>query len=351
MHLSYILGLYLFSNIFLLREVCAENNTTFNSESCENSDVSHVPASFSLHNSIEVDLLGFGTACLQENTYKSVKLAINSGYRHFDSAQAYEWYREWDIGEAIYDSIHETQSLTRKDFFIVTKVHPRDYNEEKLLTSFELSLKNLKTDYVDLILLHCLGEWPAHASPFGIACPESSASWLDAWDVLEKLYAEGLVKAIGVSNANIGELQQLWEHAKIKPHAIQNWFDPFHQDIGVRSWCAQKNILYTGYSTFGTQWLDMSIGVPENPVFSSTLLNQIALAHRVAVSQVVLSWAFQKGIAVLPCSKNEKHIVTNAEFTKTTTDTNEFEVFLSQNEMTDIDLLDGTLVALVNTTS
>jgi len=295
---------------------------------------------YTLHNSLEMEKLGFGTAGLGENTYRCVRQAIAAGFRHFDSAQADEWYQEAQVGSAINDEILEG-TLTRGDLFVVTKVHPRNFRKEKLLNAFETSLKNLRSEYVDLILLHYAGCWPDGTGP-GF-CPENSGSWFVAWDALEELYQQGKVKAIGVSNFEVDQLDQLWDYSKTKPHVVQNWFDPFHQDEETRRWCSNHNVLYTGYSTFGSQWVYINPDIRSNPVFGNPVLRKIAKAHGKTINQVVLSWALQKGVAVIPSSSNERHIQSNAALFHGNVNTNQLSVFLSEEEIFEITSLDGQL--------
>mmetsp|Transcript_19296 Transcript_19296/g.24884 ORF Transcript_19296/g.24884 Transcript_19296/m.24884 type:complete len:342 (-) Transcript_19296:98-1123(-) len=332
--------------LLVLLSICeALTDSCTSDESC-----SGKPVSFVLHNGEEIELLGFGTAGLGESTYSSMRGAIAAGFRHFDSAQADEWYREADVGAAISDAMKEDPNLQRKNFSIVTKVHPRDFRPEKLLLAFEKSLANLQTQYVDLLLLHFPSCWPDGSGPGN--CPPNSGTWEDVWGVLEELYHQNKVKALGASNFDVDLLDLLWSKAKVKPHVVQNWFDPFHQDKAVRAWCDHHSVLYSGYSTFGSQWFYMG-RVDQNPVFSSPVINEIAETHQVSLTETVLSWALQLGVSVLPRSSKLSHIQSNAylfpdeqqqqQQEENSSHPTLYRTFLTEQDMMAFDNLDGTL--------
>jgi len=162
-----------------------------------------------------VPRLGFGTAGLGASTYDSVRYALTKGFRLIDTAAATEWYREDEVGRSIASLKDE---IPREQIFLVTKIHPRDHGFQKTLDATAKSLKNLGTDYIDLLLLH-------YPECFGDLCEEDSerGTYLDAWRALELLYTEGKVKAIGVSNFEAPLLSSLLAEAKIAPHSVQNW--------------------------------------------------------------------------------------------------------------------------------
>jgi alcohol dehydrogenase (NADP+) len=164
---------------------------------------------------------------------------------------------------------------------------------------------------------------------------------------LEEAHADGAVRAIGVSNFDTHQLQELLMMTDTKPGLLQNWMDPFHQDNGVRALCREHGITYMAYSTFGTQWTHKR---GENPVFSSVTLQAIAAAHSSAgdaktVSDVVISWAVQEGVVVLPRSTQEAHIAANAGMLPSAGHS-QYATFLSDDDMTTIRALDGSIGSL-----
>ncbi len=147
-----------------------------------------------LSNNIEVPQLGFGVFQIApENTKEIVTEAIKVGYRHFDTAQAY--YNEQQVGEAIAES-----GINREEFFITTKVWHSHHGYEQTKKACEESLKKLKTDYIDLYLIH-----------------QNIGDVFSTWKALEELYDEGKVKAIGVCNFTPSRFVNLSIHSNIKP--------------------------------------------------------------------------------------------------------------------------------------
>ena len=141
---------------------------------------------------------------------------------------------------------------------------------------------------------------------------EEKYTWRHAWPVLESLKGPdtGQVHAIGVSNFDASQLQELLSLTNHKVSVVQNWMDPFHQDYEVRQICKDNNIVYMGYSSFGTQW---EWKLQHNPVFTNPLLQSIAHKYEITIAEVVLSWVIQEGAIVIPRASSEEHIVGNAK--------------------------------------
>eukprot|EP01126_Amoeba_proteus_P004944 TRINITY_DN11631_c0_g1_i2.p1 TRINITY_DN11631_c0_g1~~TRINITY_DN11631_c0_g1_i2.p1 ORF type:complete len:150 (-),score=22.69 TRINITY_DN11631_c0_g1_i2:110-559(-) len=130
------------------------------------------------------------------------------------------WYKtEKIIGDLISDP---ENTIPRKDLFFITKLHPQDHGIKNSENSLKKSLKNLKTDYVDLFLIHYMECW-------GSLCSRSpEGTWKESWKIMEKYYHAGVIRAIGVSNFHLPQLAELLEISTVKPHVIQDWHDPFH---------------------------------------------------------------------------------------------------------------------------
>ena len=170
-----------------------------------------------LSNGVEMPSVGFG--CAGYVRRDELVHALDAGYRLFDTAQAHEWYLEEEVGEAI-----RLRAFDRQKLFITSKLHPRDHGEQATLDAFPTSLKRLNTTYLDAFLLHyprCFGNLCGPTPPQG--------SWKDSWRALEKLYADGKVRALGVSNFWPNELEELIAHAQVKPHLVQSHMDPLQQ--------------------------------------------------------------------------------------------------------------------------
>lgn len=273
-----------------------------------------------LSNGIKMPLVGYG--CAGRLGRAPLLQAIQAGYRLFDTSQATEWYLEEELGAAL-----NMSGIDRKEFFLTTKLHPRDLGEARTLEVFPNSLKHLGTSYIDAFLLHypkCFGTLCGGTTPQG--------TWRDSWRALEALYDKGQVRAIGVSNFDPNELSELIKVARIGPHLVQSWMDPLQQARALRKVCEQHGVLFQAYSTLGTQWAGQ--GVKINPVLRHPLLGQIGKAHEQRhPAQVALRWALQHGVAVIPRSSKRKNMVANLAL---------FDFALGDGEMAQVDALDGT---------
>ncbi len=242
-----------------------------------------------LSNGVDMPAVGFGTAGLGRGTAEVVEFALYWGFRHLDSAQAAEWYDETSVGHAV-----QLGRMPRQSLFLTSKLHPRDYAAQG--NPVRKSMDAFGTDYVDLFLLHQA---------------DAKGMWRQAWRRLEAAYDAGHTRAIGVSNFQMQELEQLWKMARIKPHVVQNWMDPLHPDTVVRKWCqrADIGIAYVAFSSLGTQW---NQGGGKNPVLQHPVLLRIATRARRSVAAVVLSWARALGVGVIPRSSHPEHTIDNA---------------------------------------
>ncbi|MBE6487430.1 MAG: aldo/keto reductase [Methanosphaera stadtmanae] len=232
-----------------------------------------------LSNNIEVPQLGFGVFQIApENTKEIVTEAIKVGYRHFDTAQAY--YNEQQVGEAIAES-----GINREEFFITTKVWHSHHGYEQTKKACEESLKKLKTDYIDLYLIH-----------------QNIGDVFSTWKALEELYDEGKVKAIGVCNFTPSRFVNLSIHSNIKPMVNQIEINPFYQQQTLEDF-------YKGYDTVIESWGPLAEG--KNNIFSNPILKEIAQQYDKTVAQVILRWIIQRGIIVFPKSVNKDRMNEN----------------------------------------
>lgn len=246
-------------------------------------------------------VMGFGTATLMENTTEAVKTALEVGYRLIDTAQGYP-DSEPQVAKAISES-----GIPRAEIFIMTKLHPRFLGYETTLEAIEMSLKSLKTDYIDLFLIHSQA-----CDDFLLICGEGEpkGTWQESWKAMEEMQKKGKIRSLGVSNFYIQDLEELVKLATVPVSTVQNWFDPFHQDRQVRKFCQEHNIRYIGYSTLGTQWVYFH-GLQKNPVLHSSLILEVASHYEFVASQVVLRWAIHMNVTVIPRSKNPRNIYLN----------------------------------------
>jgi diketogulonate reductase-like aldo/keto reductase len=263
----------------------------------------------SLHGgNIRLPLVGLGTAGLQERTREAVLFSLSLGIRLIDSAQADEWYNEEGVGQAIAefeDSLRD-QGETVPRIAIVTKVHPRSYGYVEMNDKILQSKQAFKRDSLDAVLLHAPWCWPNSCTP-----QQEQIGWERGWDNLVKLKKIHNISAIGVSNFSPDLLRQLLSRVSdgalpASVEVVQNWMDPFHQDVEMRQLCDEFYIQYMAYSSFGTQW-----NRNPNPVLDNYFLQEIGRKHNVSVAQVVMQWLLQKGVVAIPRSSHYPHLEDN----------------------------------------
>lgn len=234
---------------------------------------------FKLSNGIFIPANGFGVYQVsKEDCKRSVLAALKAGYRHIDTAQAY--FNESEVGDALNES-----EVKRDEIFLTTKVWIEHYGEGKTYDSVIESLRKLKTDYIDLILLH-----------------QPIADYYGARRDLEKLYEEGKVKAIGVSNFYPDRLVDICKFSKIKPMVNQIEINPFHQRIEDKKWAEKYGVMLEAWAPFGEG---------RNDMFNNEVLSQIGKKYNKNVAQVILRWLYQRGIVSLAKSVHEERIVEN----------------------------------------
>ncbi|MBA4531638.1 aldo/keto reductase [Brevibacillus halotolerans] len=255
-----------------------------------------------LHNGIKMPWFGIGVFKVEEGSelVAAVKSAIKHGYRSIDTAAIYG--NETSVGQAIHEGIQEA-NISREDLFVTSKVWNADLGYEATLAAFETSLNKLGLEYLDLYLIH----WPV------------KGKYKEAWRALEKLYKDGRVKAIGVSNFQIHHLEDLMGEAEVKPMINQVEFHPYLTQKELITFCQAHDIQMEAWSPL------MQGQLLDNPV-----LQEIADKHGKTVAQVILRWDLQHGVVTIPKSTKEHRIVENASV---------FDFELTQEEMDRIDAL------------
>ena len=232
-----------------------------------------------LYNGVEIPANGFGVYQVsKEDCKESVLTALKTGYRHIDTAQSS--FNENEVGEALKES-----DVPRKEIFLTTKVWIDNYGEGKTYDSVVESLKKLQTDYLDLILLH---------QPVG--------DYYAAYRDLEKLYEEGKVRAIGVSNFYPDRLVDLCMFAKIKPMVNQIEVNVFNQQVEAKKWADKYGVVIEAWAPFAEG---------RNNMFHNEVLQAIGEKHNKSVAQVILRWLYQRGIVSLAKSVHEERIKEN----------------------------------------
>ena len=231
-----------------------------------------------LNNEVKMPMLGFGTFMINgEECEKSVLSAIEHGYRLIDTAEAYG--NEEAVGNAIAKC-----GVDRKELFIVTKVNFKSY--ENTRETVEASLEKLKTDYLDLVLLH----WP-----FG--------NVYKAWRELEALYEEGKIRAIGVSNFEPDRLIDLVSYNKVKPVINQIETHLYCQRIAEHTWEDKYKVAHMAYAPLGQGHA--------NEMFEEKTVQELAQKYDKTPAQILLRRTIQDGVAVIPKSVHEERMEEN----------------------------------------
>ncbi|MCF8359313.1 MAG: aldo/keto reductase [Prolixibacteraceae bacterium] len=261
--------------------------------------ITDINGTFTLNNGVEMPYFGLGTWQSNEGSEvkNAVKAAFDMGYKLIDTAAFYG--NETSIGEAI-----KEYGIARDDFFLTTKLWTDAMGFDQALKAYDQSLKRLGLDYADLYLIH----WPV------------TGKFKEAWKALEKIYKEGRVKAIGISNFLPVHLNQLLPDAEIVPAVNQMEFHPYLIQQDLLDLCAKNNILYQAWSP-----------IMQGRVLDINLLKEIGARHNKSAVQVVLRWDLQRGVATIPKSVKRERIASNADI---------FDFELTPEEMAAINKLD-----------
>ncbi len=236
---------------------------------------------FTLNNGLKMPSIGLGVLFAKNDgeVQRAVVSALKSGYRKIDTASAYQ--NERGVGSAIQES-----GIPREEIFLATKVWNTEQGYDKTLVAFEHSLKQLKTDYVDLYLIH----WPV------------KSKYKDTYRAMEQLYSSGRVKAIGVCNFNIEQLEDLMEHSNIVPAINQVEMHPHLSQSELLKFANTHKIQLEA-------WRPIMMG----EVMDIPKLVEIGEAHKKSPVQITLRWLIQRGVAVIPKSVTPQRIVHNFE--------------------------------------
>lgn len=233
-----------------------------------------------LNNGVSMPWLGLGVWKVKdgEDVKRAVRWALETGYRSVDTAAVYG--NEAGVGEAIRES-----GVPREQVFVTSKVWNADQGYETTLRAFEESRKKLKLDYLDLYLVH----WPV------------KGKYKETWKALEKLYRDGYVRAIGVSNFQIHHLEDLLADSEVVPAVNQVEFHPLLTQQELRAFCRRQNIQLEA-------WSPLMQGNLDQP-----LLTRLAEKYGKTPAQIVLRWDLQNGVVTIPKSVTEHRIRENAD--------------------------------------
>ncbi|MBW0432342.1 aldo/keto reductase [Leptospira yasudae] len=237
--------------------------------------------SVTLNNGVSMPILGLGVWKTKsgKECREAVLNALEAGYRHIDTAKIYG--NEEDVGKAIRES-----GIPRKEIFITTKLWNADQGSDKTRKALETSLETLGIDFVDLYLIH-----------FPVTSKRN-----DSWKELEKAYHDKLCKSIGVSNYTIAHLTELLKEAKITPAVNQVEFHPFLNQVALFEYCKKHKIQLEAYSPLahGQKIEDLQIA-------------NIAKKYGKTPAQILIRWAVEQNIVVIPKSVKKERILENAQ--------------------------------------
>jgi len=251
----------------------------------------------SLADGNSIPLLGLGVWQVPNGPVcvSAVRAALELGYRHIDTAQAYG--NEQSVGQGLRES-----GIPREEVFVTTKFNP---GHRDPVAEMERSLQRLGVDYVDLYIIH----WP-----------QGGPTW--AWPGMQQAREQGYARSIGVSNFDAAELTQLLAAASMPPVVNQVQFGPYAYRAALLEACQRNNIALEAYSTLGT-----------GRHLTSDTATRIARRHGRTPAQVLLRWCVQRDIPVIPKSTHRERIAENAEL---------FDFSLSEEDMSQLDELDRT---------
>lgn len=266
--------------------------------------IKHLQDTITLNNGVNMPGFGLGVYKVEEGktVVDAVSTALSVGYRLIDTAGFYD--NERGVGQAVRES-----GIPREEIFVTSKVWNDRQGYGSTLEAFDESLEKLGFDHLDLYLIH----WPV------------SGKFKETWRAMEKLYKEGRVRAIGVSNFHVHHLEELLKDAEIKPVVNQIEFHPHLTQREVLAFCQEHDIQMQAWSP-----------LKKGRIFDEPLLVDIAEKYGKTVPQVILRWDIEQGVATIPKTVNKERMIENADIFDFTLTDDEVEQItnLNRNERT-----------------
>ena len=249
--------------------------------------MNHQTDTYKLSNGVGIPCIGFGTWQTPDGevAVRSVAAAIEAGYRHIDTAQAYG--NEESVGKGIRES-----GIDRKDLFVTTKLWNTNHSYKLTMRTFEESMNKLGLDYLDLFLIH----WP-NPIAFRDHWQEANA---ESWKAMEELYEAGKIRAIGVSNFRPHHIEEILKTAKVAPMVNQIRLCPGDTQDETVDWCREHGMVLEAYSPLG---IGQIFEVPE--------MQKLAEKYHRSIAQVCIRWSLQRGYLPLPKSVTPSRIQEN----------------------------------------
>lgn len=241
-----------------------------------------------LNNGVEIPAVAFGTYKAADGKSADViRAAIGAGYRYFDTASFYG--TETYLAEAIRES-----GIPRREFFIASKLWKDEMGYENVKSAFERTLNNLRTDYLDLYLIH----WPLPEPGY----KEWRQLDKETWRVMEELYEAGKIRAIGLSNFLPHHIENILKDCRVRPAVDQIEYHPGYSQEAVVNYCRERGILVQAWSPIG-----------RSRVLDEPLVKELAAKYDVSPAQICLKFAVQRNIIPLPKSSSEDRMRENLD--------------------------------------
>lgn len=249
-----------------------------------------------LNNGVKMPMAGIGTFLLSpDEAEASVLSALQCGYRLIDTANAY-------VNEKAVGRTMKRSGLNREEIFLETKLWPSFYEQDDAV---DKTLARLDTDYIDLLLIH-----------------QPAGNYIAGYRQMEKVYKEGKVRAIGLSNFNEAQIREILEICEVKPSVLQSEVHPYSQEQALKQFLAQEGMVIQA-------WYPLGHG--DKALINEPLFTELAQKYGKSNAQIILRWHIQAGNIVIPGSKNAEHIRDNFDL---------FDFRLTEEEMAQIAAMD-----------
>ncbi|MFN8357161.1 MAG: aldo/keto reductase [Spirosomataceae bacterium] len=268
---------------------------------------------FQLSNGDLMPALGLGTwKSAKGEVYGVVRKAIEVGYRHFDCAFLYG--NEKEIGDALADAI-KAREVKREELWITSKLWNNRHRAEQIRPAFQQSLDDLQVGYLDLYLIH----WPIVVVDHK-GFPETAQDLVsltqvplaETWKGLIQLQDSGLTKHIGVSNFSAKKIQAIWDATGVKPEVNQVELHPFLQQKTLKAYTDEHQIILTAYAPLGSLDRPANRKTAGEPLlFENLTIQSLAETRGISKAQLILAWAINSGICVIPKTVSEARLIEN----------------------------------------